>query len=88
MPKQQTPLRYVAKIQSSRFAKAKFDLKVSFDDMRRSGEIVALGDSQMFDFIDELRGVTDDELLRLPMPTAMMKLRPLLDGVVLDSGAV
>lgn len=59
MPKQQTPLRYVAKIQSSRFAKAKFDLKVSFDDMRRSGEIVALGDSQMFDFIDELRGVTD-----------------------------
>lgn len=37
---------------------------------------------------DDLRGATDDELLRLPMPTAMMKLRPLLDGDVLDSGAV
>ena len=59
MPKQQTPLRYVSKIVSSKFRLAKWKLKLPLETMRRNGEIVALGDSQMLDFIDELRGVTD-----------------------------
>lgn len=60
MPKQQKALRYVAKIHSERFRKAKLDLHMGLDELVHTNSLVSLGDSQILDFIDEIRGFDSD----------------------------
>lgn len=59
MAKQQTAPRYIFKINTSRLKKARWRLKLSIDEARRNDEVVALNDSQMLRWIDELNGVVD-----------------------------
>lgn len=59
MPKSKNPLRYVVKIHSARLRKARWNLNVEVDELRRHAEMVSIGNSQLVDFIDELRERTD-----------------------------
>lgn len=53
--------RFVYKIHSTRLRKAKWNLKLSLTEARRNEEIIALADSQVLRWIDELNGITDIE---------------------------
>jgi len=54
--------RYVFKIHSSRLRRAKWDLQLSIKQARENKELIALSESQMMRFIDELNGITNPEL--------------------------
>lgn len=58
MAKQQAPHRYIFKIHSTRLRRAKWSLTLTLADARRNDEMIALNDSQMLRWIDELNGVT------------------------------
>ena len=58
MAKQQAPHRYIFKIHSTRLRKAKWNLTLTIADARRNDEVIALNDSQMIRWIDELNGVS------------------------------
>ena len=58
MAKQQAPHRYIFKIHSTRLRKSKWNLTLTLSDARRNDEMIALNDSQMIRWIDEIRGVT------------------------------
>lgn len=51
--------RYIFKIRSSRLRRAKWDLTLPLEEARRNDEIIALADSQVLRWIDELNGVSD-----------------------------
>lgn len=59
MAKQQAPHRYIFKINSSRLRKAKWNLTLSLSEARMNDEVIALNDSQMLRWIDELNGLND-----------------------------
>ena len=59
MAKQKTPHKYIFKINSSRLRAAKWDLTVTLSEAKANGEIIALNDSQMLRWIDELNGMPD-----------------------------
>lgn len=58
MAKQQAPHRYIFKIHSTRLRKSKWNLTLTIADARRNDEVIALNDSQMIRWIDELNGVS------------------------------
>lgn len=58
MAKQQAPHRYIFKIHSTRLRKAKWSLALTLADARRNDEMIALNDSQMIRWIDELNDVS------------------------------
>lgn len=62
MSKHLTSQRYVFKIHSSRLRRAKWNLQLSIRQARENKELIALSESQMMRFIDELNGVTNPEL--------------------------
>lgn len=51
--------RYIYKIHSSRLRKKNWTLFLSIDEARRNDEVIALADSQVLRWIDELNGVMD-----------------------------
>ena len=53
--------RYVYKIHSSRLKKEEWRLVLPIDEARRNDEIIALADSQILRWIDELNGVSDTD---------------------------
>ncbi len=52
-----TPQRYVFKIHSSRLKRAKWNLTLTVSQARESKELIALSESQLIRFIDELNGI-------------------------------
>lgn len=54
--------RYVFKINSSRLRRAKWNLQLTIEQARENNELIALSESQMMRFIDELNGITDAEM--------------------------
>ena len=62
MSKHLASQRYVFKIHSSRLRRAKWDLQLSIKQARENKELIALSESQMMRFIDELNGITNPEL--------------------------
>lgn len=59
VPKHKGSQKLVFKITTTRLKKAKWNLTLSLADARRNEELIALSDSQMFSWIDELRGIED-----------------------------
>lgn len=57
IPKFQTGLRYVYKINSERFRKAGWELRLPLREAFNNKEIVTLNDSELLRFINELNGV-------------------------------
>ena len=59
MAKQQVEQRFIFKINTKRLRKAKWNLTLPLSEARRNEEIIALSDSTMMRWIDELNGVCD-----------------------------
>ena len=58
--KQQTACpRYIFKINSSRLRKARWKLTLPLTEARKNNEMIALADSQVLRWLDELNGITD-----------------------------
>ena len=55
----QTIQKFVYKIHSTRLRKAKWNLKLSLPEARKNEEIIALADSQVLRWIDEINEITD-----------------------------
>lgn len=62
MSKHLTSQRYVFKIHSSRLRRSKWNLQLSVKQARENKELIALSESQLMRFIDELNGITNPEL--------------------------
>lgn len=62
MSKHLTSQRYVFKIHSSRLRRSKWNLQLTVNQARENKELIALSESQMMRFIDELNGITNPEL--------------------------
>ncbi len=62
MSKHLTSQRYVFKLHTSRLRRANWDLTLSVSQARDNKELIALSESQMMRFIDELNGITQPEL--------------------------
>lgn len=61
MSKHLTSQRFVYKIHSSRLRRAKWNLSLTINQARENKELIALSESQMMRFIDELNGITNPE---------------------------
>lgn len=60
MAKQQSCHKYIYKLHSTRLRKAKWNLTLPLEEARKnSNDVIALSDSQVLRWIDELNGVTD-----------------------------
>lgn len=57
--KYKRPQCYIFKIQSARLRKAKWKLNLSLQEARENNELVALGNSQVLRWIDEINGTPD-----------------------------
>ena len=53
--------RYILKLSSTRLCRGKWNLKIKLHEARLNGELVALGESQLLRWIDELNGIQDCE---------------------------
>lgn len=62
-----TRRRLIYKVSTSRLKKAKWNLSLSLEEAKNNNELIALGDSQVMRWIDELKGVPDPgaEIARL-----------------------
>lgn len=62
-----TKRRLIFKVSTSRLKKAKWNLSLSLEEAKNNNELIALGDSQVMRWIDELKGVPDPgaEMARL-----------------------
>ena len=70
--------RYVFKIHTSRLKASRWNLTLSLKEARANDELVALSDSQMLRWIDELNGVTnaDDRARRIKSEIRRIKYMP------------
>ncbi len=75
MSKHLTSQRYVIKIHSSRLRRAKWKLSLTVNQARENKELIALNESQMMRFIDELNGITDSELHISDIKAQIKKLK-------------
>lgn len=75
MSKHLTSQRYVYKIHSSRLRRAKWNLQLSINQARENKELIALSESQMMRFIDELNGITNPELHISDIKSQIKKLK-------------
>lgn len=62
MSKHLTSQRYVFKIHSSRLRRAKWNLQLTINQARENQELIALSESQIMRFIDEINDITNPEL--------------------------
>lgn len=62
MSKHFTSQRYVFKIHSSRLRRAKWNLSLTVKQARENKELIALSESQLMRFMDELNGITNSEV--------------------------
>ena len=75
MAKQLTFPRYILKINTDQLKAAKWKLNISLAEARRNEEVVALGDSQMMRWIDEINGVTDADARAAEIKKRIRRLR-------------
>ena len=61
MAKQLTSQRYILKIHTGRLKKSKWKIKLTIDEARRNQELIALADSQVLRFIDQINGLENNE---------------------------
>lgn len=78
MAKQQAPHRYIFKIHSTRLRKAKWNLTLTLPDARRNDEMIALNESQMIRWIDELNqsGNLVEEVNKLKRDIRFLRKQP------------
>lgn len=78
MAKQLVPHKFILKINSTKLREAKWNLSLPLADARRNDEVVALGDSQMLRWIDELNGTVDsiNEAIRVKAKIRELKRLP------------
>ena len=62
MSKHLTSQRYIFKINSARLRRKKWKLQLSIKEARENQELIALSESQIMRWLDELNDVTDSEL--------------------------
>lgn len=62
MSKHLTSQRFVFKIHTSRLRRAKWNLSLTINQARENKELIALSESQMMRFIDELNNITNPEI--------------------------
>lgn len=78
MAKQQTCHKYVYKIHSTRLRKAKWDLTLPLKEARKNnGDVIALSDSQVLRWIDELNGNTDVDATAKYLKSEIKRLKHL-----------
>lgn len=75
MSKQQTCQRYIFKLHTSRLKSAKWNLKLSLQEARKNDELIALADSQVLRWIDELNGVVDGDKRAKDIKREIRRLR-------------
>lgn len=75
MSKHLTSQRYVFKIHSSRLRRAKWNLQLGIKQARTNQELIALSESQLMRFIDEINGITNPELHITEIRQQIKKLR-------------
>ena len=78
MAKQQTCHKYVYKIHSVRLRKAKWNLTLPLNEARKNdGDVIALSDSQVLRWIDELNGNTDADATAKYLKSEIKRLKRL-----------
>lgn len=75
MSKHLASQRYVFKIHTSRLRRAKWNLQLSINQARENKELIALSESQIMRFIDELNGITNPELHISEIKSQIRKLK-------------
>lgn len=75
MSKQLTCQKFIYKIHSSRLRKEKWKLTLPIAEARKNDEVIALADSQMLRWIDELNGVTNADEKAHDIKAAIKKIR-------------
>ncbi len=79
MSRHLTSQRYVFKIHSSRLRRAKWHLTLTISQARENKELIALNESQMMRFIDELNEVSDMSVHIADMKAQIKKLQMIKD---------
>lgn len=75
LAKQLTCQRYIYKLHSSRLRKARWQLTLPIAEARRNDEIIALADSQVLRWLDELNEITDADTRAREIKIEIRKLR-------------
>lgn len=75
MSKHLTSQRYVFKIHSSRLRRAKWNLQLTINQARENKELIALSESQVMRFIDEINGIINPELHISNIKSQIKKLK-------------
>lgn len=75
MSKHLTSQRYIYKIRTSRLRRKKWNLQLSISDARENQELIALSESQIMRWIDELNGITNPELHISDIRSQIKKLK-------------
>lgn len=70
-----TSQRFVFKIHTSRLCRAKWNLTLTVRQARENKELIALSESQMMRFLDELNGITCPEIQIAHIKSQIKKLR-------------
>ena len=75
MSKHLTSQRFVYKIHTSRLRRAKWNLTLTINQARENKELIALSESQMMRFIDELNSITNPEIHIADIKLQIKKLK-------------
>lgn len=75
MSKHLTSQRFVYKIHTSRLRRAKWNLTLTINQARENKELIALSESQMMRFIDELNGIINPEIHTADIKFQIKKLK-------------
>lgn len=67
--------KYIYKLHSSRLRKAKWKLTLPISEARKNDEVIALADSQVLRWIDEINGITDAEQRAREIKSEIRRLR-------------
>ena len=67
--------RYIYKIHSSRLRKERWRLTLPIEEARRNDEVIALADSQILRWIDELNGINDADQKAIEIREEIIKLK-------------
>lgn len=80
MAKQLAPHKFIFKIHSTRLRSAKWNMSLTIEDARRNEEVVALNDSQIMRWIDELNGSENSIQEALAVKRQIAETRKLPSG--------
>lgn len=67
--------RYIYKIHSSRLRKERWNLTLPIEEARRNDEVIALADSQVLRWIDELNDITDADQKAVEIRTEIRRIK-------------